>query len=229
MVRFTAGREQKFHVLMGFPGGSQSKESACNAGDLGSIPGWGRSPEGRHGNPLQYFCLENSRDRGAWQVTVQGVAELDTTEWLSTLVRKSRPRPTKFPRLMSQFWVPWSPLVSSTLPRLTLSGGLLLNEREWGRTAHVGRKLWGWRSEVSALTQNELSLPFLHKDLNKPPICYFVDSSEKSSGGQRTPLKSREVSKSEPRSAHGKETPPGPAQTGSPTCSSSWTAGLRMH
>ena len=44
---------------MGFPGGSDSKESACNAGDLGSIPGLGRSPGGGHGNPLQYSCLEN--------------------------------------------------------------------------------------------------------------------------------------------------------------------------
>ena len=78
MVRFTAGREQKFPLLMGFPGGSDSKESVCNAGDLGSIPGWGRSPGGRHGNPLQYFCLENSRDRGAWQATVQGVTKSRT-------------------------------------------------------------------------------------------------------------------------------------------------------
>ena len=42
-----------------FPGGSDSKESSCNAGDLGSTPGLGRSPRGRHGNPLQYSCLEN--------------------------------------------------------------------------------------------------------------------------------------------------------------------------
>ena len=48
-----------------FPGGSGGKESACNAGDLGSIPGLGRSPEEGFGNPLQYACLENSTDRGA--------------------------------------------------------------------------------------------------------------------------------------------------------------------
>ena len=52
---------------MGFPGGSDGKESACNAGDLSSIPGLGRSPEEGNGNPLQYSCLENSMDRGAWQ------------------------------------------------------------------------------------------------------------------------------------------------------------------
>ena len=46
------------------------KESACNVGDLGSIPGLGRSPGEGHGNPVQYSCLDNSMDRGAWQVTV---------------------------------------------------------------------------------------------------------------------------------------------------------------
>ena len=60
---------------MGFPGGSDSKETACNAGDLGSTPGWGRSPGGEHGNPLQYSCLENPMDRGAWWATVYGLAE----------------------------------------------------------------------------------------------------------------------------------------------------------
>ena len=61
-----------------FPGGSDSKESACNTGDLGSIPGSGRSSGERNGNPLQYSCLDNSRDRGAWQVTVPGVAKSQT-------------------------------------------------------------------------------------------------------------------------------------------------------
>ena len=65
---------------MGFPGGSDSKESTCNAGDLGSIPGLGRSPGGGHGNPLQHSCLENPTDRGAWQAALQGVTESDTTE-----------------------------------------------------------------------------------------------------------------------------------------------------
>ena len=52
------------------------KESACNAGDLGSIPGSGRSPGEGNGNPLQYSCLENPRDRGAWQATVHGVSRV---------------------------------------------------------------------------------------------------------------------------------------------------------
>ena len=59
------------------------KNTLAKAGDIkdaGSIPGMGRSPGGGNGNPLQYFCLENPMDRGAWQATVYGVAELDMTE-----------------------------------------------------------------------------------------------------------------------------------------------------
>ena len=52
-----------------------SKESACNAGDPGSVPGWGRSPGEGNGNPLQYSCLENPMDKGAWGGTVHGVAK----------------------------------------------------------------------------------------------------------------------------------------------------------
>ena len=55
--------------------GSDDKETACNAGDLGSIPGLGRRPGGGHGNPLQYSYLENPMDRGAWRATAHGVTE----------------------------------------------------------------------------------------------------------------------------------------------------------
>ena len=58
-----------------FPGSSDGKASAYNAGDLGSIPGSGRSPGEGNGNPLQYSCLENSMDQGAWWATVNGVAK----------------------------------------------------------------------------------------------------------------------------------------------------------
>ena len=64
--------------LMGFPGGSEVKASACNAGDLGSIPVLGRSPGERNGNPLQYSCLENPMDGEAWWATVHGVAKSRT-------------------------------------------------------------------------------------------------------------------------------------------------------
>ena len=70
-----------FHIISSmeiFPGGSVGKESACNAGDLVFIPGSGRFSGEGNGNPLQYSCLENSMDRGAWQVTVHGVPKSQT-------------------------------------------------------------------------------------------------------------------------------------------------------
>ena len=68
---------------MGFPGGSDGKASSCNAGDPGLIPGSGRSPGEGNGNSLQYSCLENSMDGGAWWATVHGGhKELDKTEQL---------------------------------------------------------------------------------------------------------------------------------------------------
>ena len=63
---------------LGFPGGSAGKESACDAGDPGSIPGSGKSPGEGNDNPLQYFNLGNPMDRGAWQATVHAVAKSGT-------------------------------------------------------------------------------------------------------------------------------------------------------
>ena len=64
--------EFKLNQVKGFPGGAEVKVSACNVGDLGSIPGLGRSPGEGNGNPLQYSCLENPTDGGAWWATVHG-------------------------------------------------------------------------------------------------------------------------------------------------------------
>ena len=66
------------YLIGGFPGGSDSKESVYNAGDLGLNPGLGRSPGGGYGNALQYSCLENSMNRGAWRATVHGVTKSQT-------------------------------------------------------------------------------------------------------------------------------------------------------
>ena len=62
-------------LLFGFTGSSDGKESACNVGDRSSIPGLGRSPVEGNGNPLQYSCLGNPTDRGAWWATAHGVAK----------------------------------------------------------------------------------------------------------------------------------------------------------
>ena len=79
------------YLIMGFTGGSDSKESACNAGDLGSISGSGRSPGEGKGNPFQYSCLENPMDREAWWATIHGVAMSRTrlTDFHSLILRKT--------------------------------------------------------------------------------------------------------------------------------------------
>ena len=64
----------------GFPGGSEVKVSVCNAGDLGLIPGSGRSPGEGNGNPLQYSCLENLRAGGAWWAAIYGVVQSQTQQ-----------------------------------------------------------------------------------------------------------------------------------------------------
>ena len=71
-------QSQEVWKLPGFPGGSDGKESACNAGDPGLIPGLERSPGERHGNPLQYSYLENPMERRAWQAAVHRVAQSQT-------------------------------------------------------------------------------------------------------------------------------------------------------
>ena len=71
-------------VWQGFPGGSVGKESACNAGDSGLVPGSGKSPEEGYGYLFQCSCLENPMDRGAWQASPNNHKESDTAEQLST-------------------------------------------------------------------------------------------------------------------------------------------------
>ena len=74
-------RSHIYRVLLapaGFPGGSAGKESACNAGDQGLIPGLGRSPGEGNGNPFQYPCLENPMDRGAWWAIVHQATKIQT-------------------------------------------------------------------------------------------------------------------------------------------------------
>ena len=77
-ARESAGAKGRGRGIWGFVGGLGGKESACSAGDLGSVPGSGRSPGEGNGNLLQYSCLENPMDRGAWWAVVHGVAESQT-------------------------------------------------------------------------------------------------------------------------------------------------------
>ena len=80
-VGYDWATELNWILFLGFPGGSEVKASACNAGDQGLIPGLGGSPGEGNGNLLQYSCLENPMDGGAWWATVHGVAKSWT--WLS--------------------------------------------------------------------------------------------------------------------------------------------------
>ena len=77
------------HLCDLLPGGTVVKNLPASAGDTGSIPGLGRSPGEGNGNPLQYSCLENPMERGAWQAIVQGVTNSDTTEQLSMHITKA--------------------------------------------------------------------------------------------------------------------------------------------
>ena len=87
----TWNNDSLYHFL-GFPGGLDGKESACSAGDLGSIPGSGRSPGEGNSNPLQYSCLENPMDGGVWSATVHGIAKAQLSDF-SFFLSLSLPTP----------------------------------------------------------------------------------------------------------------------------------------
>ena len=94
--------------LRGFPGGSNGKESARKAGDLGSIPGSGRSPAEGNGNPLQYSCLENSMDGEAWQATVDRIPKswIWLSNWTCTHAKNAHDKlDTTFWALKYGFWL----------------------------------------------------------------------------------------------------------------------------
>ena len=112
----------------GIPGGSDNKESACNAGDLASIPGSGRSPGGGHGNPLWYSCLENPMDRGSWRAAVCTAAKSCTwLKWLMTHAKLSfKKRKPVYPLVLDLDGVIWS--ITSILVLLFAS--------------HINQDLW---------------------------------------------------------------------------------------
>ena len=100
-------------VSLGSPCGSAGTESACNMGDLGSIPGLGRSPGEGNGNPLQYSCLENPMDGGAWWATVHRVAKSRTRLSDFTFTFCGSPRPSALapaggPSCVDRLGRPWT-------------------------------------------------------------------------------------------------------------------------
>ena len=97
-------------IYGGFPGGLDDKESACNAEDLGFIPGFKRYPGEGSGYPLQYSCLENSTERGAWWATVRGITESDTTEQLTLSLFTHKTSSVNRDNFTSHFSI-WMPLI----------------------------------------------------------------------------------------------------------------------
>ena len=116
-------------MLSGFPSGSDGEESACNARDLGSVPGLGRSPEEGNGYPLQYSGLENSTDKGAWQATVHGVAKSRTRlsdfhfTFLDTAILCVQLRSSCF--LRTPIFLDWGPILTLGLLHRTADQPLL--------------------------------------------------------------------------------------------------------
>ena len=130
-----------------FPGGSEGKASACNAGDSGSIPGSGRSPGVGNGNPLQYSCLENPMDREAWWATVHRVSKSQTRLSDFTLDNKVV---FQFINGLSILKIIFSIFVSFWLVLITLLSSSLITCRESQTLSNwtlVGEK-WGGKMKL---------------------------------------------------------------------------------
>ena len=155
--------------MYGFPWWLNGKESACNAGatgDSGSIPESRRSPGGGHGNPLQYSCLENPMDRGAWQATVHRVTESDMTRSdlahpheCTMYVWPSKITSTELPHLLPKGWgtppVYYSQLIDDTAVLEDVDSVLILSpvgERGWDVGKSFNR-LGPWPAASTALCQ----------------------------------------------------------------------------
>ena len=92
ILNFFLKSKYLYNIHSSFPGGSEDKASSCNAGDPGSIPGLGRSPGEGNGNPLQYSCLENPMDRGAWRATIYGITKSWTQLSMHSYMMECLPR-----------------------------------------------------------------------------------------------------------------------------------------
>ena len=170
---------------MCFPGGSMVKNPPANAGDTGFIPESGRSIEGGNGNPLQYSCLENSMDRGAWWATVQGIAKSwtrlsdETTTMSSSMVtillsqlNKGPERLTNLPAVIQPFGGWLSPSVLRTT-EISLLGYSLAAFRECSKEQCCGKKRLHNHYKVCMLLKiasKELCKKFNEENLSISPL-----------------------------------------------------------
>ena len=120
----------------GFPGGSEDKASACNAGDSGSIPELGRYSGEGNGNPLQYSCQENPMDRGAWRATVHGVAKSQTQLSNSTFFLSFMQGYILSPCLFNIYveYIMWSAGLDEAQARIKITGRDIIHLRYAGDT-----------------------------------------------------------------------------------------------
>ena len=128
------------YIYMGFPGGSDGKESACNAGDRGLIPRLGRSPGKGNVNPFGYSCLENPMDRGAWRAIVHGLAK----SWTQLSDYESESHAVVSNSLQPHgLYSPWnSPGQNTGVGSLSLLQGMFLSQRSMWGLPHCRRILY---------------------------------------------------------------------------------------
>ena len=151
------------HVIgeIGFPGGSEDKGFTCNAGDPGSILEVGRSPGEGNGNSLQYSCLENSMDRGAWWATVHSISELDTAE-LRTLGHSWDE--VSETSLMDHLYIFWHCLSLVLEWKLTFSSPVA--------TAEFSQICWN--IECSTCTASSFRIWNSSTGIPSPPLALFI-------------------------------------------------------
>ena len=167
----------------GLPRWLSGKESACSAGDVGSIPGLRRSPGGRNGNPLQYSCLENPMDRGAWWATVRGVMknQMWLSDWTTTNIQELSLKHFHFTSQMG-----WTILWAHRLRVLALPEQCV----SWGVPAGSG---WHQPDECSDPVFCPFLLPVRGLSPSRPFLLSFVSSSHQASHSLPEPYASEDV------------------------------------
>ena len=156
-------------ALRGFSGGSDCKESTCNAGDRGSIPGLGRSSGAGNGHPLQYSGLENSMDRGAWLARVHGLQSWTQLSFKNLRLQQTVPRLVRI-----DLDVVFFNFVSLKWP---LSGSSYIAGQMWHK---------GFSKGYQRTPSNQMEWPFLN--LTLPAVSVTLDNADHLSLSQHEPL-----------------------------------------